>query len=167
MIGLTQNQLQAVRNFREMLETQPTMEVLNRALRDKRFDSTLLKAIKTGQRLRQEQIDAMVGRYFDRALNYRAKMIARTETLRASNAGAQELWRQAREQGLLRAENTRRVWIVTDDERLCPNCEEVPDMNEGGVGLDEDFDTPLGPIQVPPLHPHCRCTVALKFRKSA
>jgi hypothetical protein len=50
----------------------------------------------------------------------RAELIARTETMRASNEGQQEAWDQAVEEGLLTG-NEQQEWIVTPDDRLCPS----------------------------------------------
>lgn len=89
----------------------------------------------------------------------RAEMIARTETLRASNEGQSQLWDQATEQGLLTGDE-QKEWIVTPDDRLCPYCEPMDGIN---VGLNDEFDTELGSVQEPPLHPNCRCTVGLSI----
>lgn len=162
-IGLTRRQIQAVENFRRLLESgnpQLMEEALGRALRDKRFDSTVMRTIQQRAKLPQKQIDTMVERYYERALKHRAETIAISETLRASHAGQQEIWRQAREQGLLRSE-TKRRWIVAAG--ACDICVEIPKLNLNGVGLEEPFRTPDGAIQSPPVHPRCKCSVVLKF----
>jgi len=51
--------------------------------------------------------------------------------------------------------------MVTPDDRLCEYCEAVPDMNPDGVPLGGQFQTPLGPVDGPTLHPQCRCIVYL------
>ncbi len=56
---------------------------------------------------------------------------------------------------------------MTPDDRLCPLCELVPDLNPDGVGLDEPFQTAAGPVMYPPAHPLCRCAVTLHFLKEA
>jgi hypothetical protein len=168
LIGLTSRQAQAVRNFRRMLRSgDPTLmrEALERALRDKRFDSTVLRAIESQSRIPKERAERMVQRFAERMLNYRARNIARTESIRASVAGQQELWRQAVGQGLLKPERTRKKWIVTPDDRLCPICRPIPGRNKGGVRLDESFATDIGPVDAPPAHPSCRCALGLVFLK--
>lgn len=165
-IGLTTAQARAVRNYRRMLESgsSPDLrEALTRALRDGRFDSTLLTAANTGGTLSQGKVDAMVARYQERYLSYRAQTIARTETLRASNAGQQFLWEDAVDQGLLQEDKTRRYWVTTPDERLCPVCEAIPRQNPKGVRMGEPFQTDLGAIDYPPAHPSCRCATSLHF----
>jgi|SRR5579859_1135742 len=85
----------------------------------------------------------------------RAELIAHTETMRAANAGQREAWSQAQEDGYLE-EGERRTWIVTDDDNLCPDCE---DMDGEEAALEEDYDGDGG--EGPPLHPDCRCTEGL------
>jgi len=85
----------------------------------------------------------------------RAETIARTETMRAANAGQREAWSQAEDDGLIEEGQTR-VWIVTDDDRLCQDCEDM-DGEEAALGEDYDGDGGDGP----PLHPDCRCTEGL------
>lgn len=163
VIGLTQKQSRAVSNFRDMLygDGVRLKEALTRELRDKRFDKTLLRTIKEGGALSREQADKMVARYYDRYKQYRAKMIARTETLRASNAGQQALWEQNAGKGLLPEERTRRYWITGPGS--CHICLQAARTNSEGVRLKQQFNTELGPIDFPPIHPHCRCGVAMKF----
>jgi SPP1 gp7 family putative phage head morphogenesis protein len=87
----------------------------------------------------------------------RADLIARTETMRASNEGQQEAWDQAVEEGLLTG-TERQEWIVTPDDRLCPICEP---MDGVVTDLDGYFDVDGDQIDGPPAHPRCRCTIGL------
>jgi SPP1 gp7 family putative phage head morphogenesis protein len=87
----------------------------------------------------------------------RAEVIARTEVMRASNAGQIEAWDQATEAGLLTG-NESKEWIVTPDDRLCPICEPMDGVQ---VGLDEMFDVDGDQVDEPPAHPNCRCTIGL------
>ena len=96
----------------------------------------------------------------DRGIRLRAQQIARTESMRVANAAQQQLNEQAQEDGWLPADQ-KRQWLVTPDQRLCPLCKPIPEMNPGGVALDEPFQTPEGPLDLPPLHPLCRCTTTL------
>lgn len=95
-------------------------------------------------------------------VNRRALNIARTETLRASNFGLTESWRQAQQQGVLPA-TARRFWIVTPDDRLSMEHARIPGMNKAGRRLNEAFFTPEGIFMHPPTRPNCRCTVGLGF----
>lgn len=160
MIGLTQSQSQAVANFRRMLENEP-LAALTRDLRDHRFDATLQQVGRMKGQLSKEQIDKMAQRYYERYLKYRAEMIARTETIRASRAGQEATWRQAIAQGLL-PQNMKRKWVVTYDDRLCKFCRSIPKLNPEGRGMDEQFMSDIGTVDGPPLHPHCRCAIVRK-----
>jgi SPP1 gp7 family putative phage head morphogenesis protein len=90
----------------------------------------------------------------------RAELIAATETMAAANAGQQEAWDQAVEDGLLTGQE-QQVWITTPDERLCPICEPLDGVT---AGLDDYFDVDGDQIDGPPAHPRCRCTVGLELQ---
>lgn len=86
----------------------------------------------------------------------RAELIARTETMRAANAGQREAWRQGVEDGYVEP-TERRVWIVTDDDALCEDCEPL----DGAVApLDGEYEG--DGEDGPPLHPDCRCVEGLE-----
>lgn len=82
----------------------------------------------------------------------RADLIARTETMTAANEGQRQSWDQATEAGLLTGDE-KRVWIATDDERVCPICDELD-----GETTDLDGEYPGDGGDGPPAHPDCRCT---------
>lgn len=89
----------------------------------------------------------------------RAELIARTETMQASNEGQQEAWDQAVEDGLLTG-NEEQEWIVTPDDRLCPECEPFDGVT---AELGGTFEAGGEESDGPPLHPRCRCTLGLKL----
>lgn len=157
LIGLTETQAEAVGNFREMLENGDTT-ALTRLRRDRRFDPTLERALGDDPtaELTSDQIDTMVQRYAERTLADRAETISRTETMRAANLGVRLAWQQAVADGWLDA-GTKRRWLATPDDRTCPFCIAAEVMNAGGVGIDEPFETPFGPMMDATLHPNCRC----------
>lgn len=111
-------------------------------------------------------IDGKVGRLADRYRSARSENIARTEILRATNAGQSEFWQQIADAGLVDAATSRREWLLTEGS-ACPLCQELADMDENqDVGIDEQFTTPDGDqIDGPPLHPSCRCTTNLIIEK--
>jgi hypothetical protein len=192
VIGLTDRQAQAVKNFRKELETfhlrrsaggynlggkisrapggaqvyaldedgQLKDGILERRLRDFRFDGQLQRAMQQGKPLTPAQIDKMVEAYARKYLKYRSETIARTEALRTTNFGVQDAWRQAIASGTVPEENIRRQWVLSRDERLCSLCAPVPRMNPKlGVAFGQPFATPKGAQMLPPLHPNCRCTI--------
>lgn len=109
-----------------------------------------------------ETVTKLVSRYSDRLLAQRAETIARTEAIRASVTGQQLLWQDQIDRGVLSPDRIRQVWLVTPDESLCPVCASIPSKDNqppvGGL-----FDVPETGEQVtgPPMHPNCRCDVAL------
>jgi len=86
----------------------------------------------------------------------RAQMIARTETIRSSNAGCEEAWKQAGIQ--------KKQWYAAIDGRQCPECEalhEYSKLNPVIMGGNFQADLPY-----PPLHPNCRCTILAYFEEA-
>jgi len=112
------------------------------------------------------QIEKRINALIEQKIDERAMLIARTETIKAVNAGQQEVWNQANEQGLI-PKGTKKEWIVTPDDLVCPICND-PRVNGQQVPYNEDFTiwTPLGVIRIPfpPAHPRCRCATKLLFK---
>lgn len=142
---------------------QPMDGILERRLRDFRYDTHLQRALDTKKPIPPERIDKMVEAYARKYLRYRSETIARTESLRATNYGVQEAWRQVVEAGKASEHLLRRFWKVAKDERVCPICSPIPGMNRKGVKFAQPFATPKGPIMLPTAHPNCRCTVFIRL----
>lgn len=163
-IGLTAAQARAVQNYRSALERND-MAALEYRLRDHRFDVTTEDAVLSGEPLAPDLIDTRVQAYRRRYLSYRANTIARYETLYASNAGAMSAIQSAAGAGILPRGAVKR-WLLANDERVCPRCRSIVQMQPQGVALDEPFiwrhGKHSGEIQFPPLHPDCRCTVTYR-----
>lgn len=115
--------------------------------------------------LQGDKLVARVERKAAQLLRQRAELIARTESITAAAAGQQALWEAAEREGLLDSGRARRHWVITPDDALCSLCRAIPGMNQDGVGLREPFQTPMGPIMHPTLHPACRCAVVLTFAR--
>lgn len=127
--------------------------------------------------LSDKRFQAAIDRYANRMLMDRAETIARTEIMEASNSGLEEQWREAIRTGLLDGSTASKVWVVTDDDRLCDEClgmdgQEVPvvnmfkyqylDSSTDVSDIEDDAGAPGSEISVsPPLHPRCRCTMVL------
>jgi hypothetical protein len=141
----------------------PRDGITERRLRDFRYDGVLRRAAEKSIPLRPDQVNRMVEAYRRKYLAFRARTIARTEALRTTNVGIQDAWRQAIESGSVPETLTRRMWVVARDERLCSVCAPIPGMNpRRGVRFDEAFATPIGPWNLPPIHPNCRCSVSIR-----
>lgn len=103
-----------------------------------------------------------VKKIFDKATDSRAERIARTETIKASNAGQRLAWEQS---GVVEGKQ----WLTAADERVCPLCNSMDGkfvalkksfFREGDTLEVEDAKTQfVENIQEPPLHAQCRCTL--------
>ena len=116
-IGLTNRQAASVAKAREQLE-ELDPKYLERKLRDKRLDASIIKAIESGEPLSQKQIDAAVTRLQARTLKHRGNMIARTEALNGLRAGEQMAIAQAIELGELDASDVVKEWDSSGDSRV-------------------------------------------------
>lgn len=139
-IGLNEAQAAAVDNYRRLLEA-GSSEALDRAVRDRRFDSTVAGAIRSGDPLKPSQIDRMVDRYQSRMLDLRAETIARTETHRVANQARQESFEQSLEQTGFNEDDVIRRWAAVKDKRT-RDTHYAMDGQE--VGLHEPFISPSG-----------------------
>lgn len=109
--------------------------------------------------MKPDRVDAFSSKYEDRLLDYRAKMIARTETRQATNQGQLFIWQDAQNQDLI-APTAKKVWVV--DGAPCEICEP---MDGVAIGLAESWTLPNGDIADIPTdaHPHCFCGMELEF----
>lgn len=135
MVGLTERQATAVENYRVSLLAE---------------DRELA------------QVERMTARYGQKLLTQRAKLIARTETIRSSSAGQLESWHQAAAHGLIVPAKTKRRWVATDDDRTCPIC---LDLDGQEVGFYASFHSLLGPVMASPVHPGDRCSQVLVIER--
>lgn len=140
VIGLTNQQESWIRNVRSDLE-ELDENYFNRALRDKRFDSIVQKAIDAKTPLPADTIDKLVSRYKDNALKYRGETIARTEAMQSLNQAEYEATKQAVAAGNVKASAVTREWDSAGDDRVRPSHRA---MDGQKVGLDEAFTTPDG-----------------------
>ena len=115
-VGLTAYQARNVMNYRRELEDLEPAAML-RALRDRRYDSTIRRAIESGDALTPEQITKMVEAYHRRYVAYRSVTIARTEGLRAANMGVMASAYQAIDDGVVRPQDVVKRWIAKIDDK--------------------------------------------------
>lgn len=158
VIGLNAQQATALVNFRRQLQTMDS-NVLQRALMSAADSAVYAAAQAAGRSLSEEVIERMVLDYQDRLLDYRAGVIATTEATRAASLGLQDSYDQAVRRGALPAEAVTQHWQISLDERTCDGCLSVVDMNPEGVPLGQMFESDDGPIDGPPYHPNCRCSL--------
>ncbi|MBK8006766.1 MAG: hypothetical protein IPK12_23540 [Gemmatimonadetes bacterium] len=118
VVGLAPNQLQAVDNFRAMLEAGDP-KAFTRELRDRRFDSTIRKAFD-GEGLSPEQVDRMTEQYRKRFIAWNAETNARTAALDAQKLGHDLSWKDAIDRGDVDGERLFKRWSTTLDGRERP-----------------------------------------------
>lgn len=94
----------------------------------------------------------------ERQLKRRAMTIARTETIGASTRGQIETWQTATRTGLL-PQGMQKVWITTPDDITCKWCRPLDGTSVPLGGL---FRSGRSLVQGPPLHPNCRCGLAVQ-----
>lgn len=172
MIGLTDSQAGWAINLRRKLQNDPRTALSEFAaggykLRDKRLDGIVRRAVKAEKPIAAADIEKIVTAYQNRAIRWRSENIARTETLRAVQAGNFEAYQQAVESGKIAAQNVRKVWNSARDNRV-RDTHRV--LNGESVGLNEGFVSPSGAILRYPLDPNapleetvnCRCNVTYR-----
>lgn len=162
VIGLTNSQMQWVRNYKAELQSDNPLQALERGLRDRRFDGIVRRAAERGERIAAGKITSMVTAYMNRALRFRAEAIARTETMAALHESQQQAIEQTVQDGLLTYEQVRFRWRTAGDARV----RDSHDAMEGQtVGLGEYFVSGLGnrleypgdPSAPPEDIINCRC----------
>ena len=110
------------------------------------------------------QVEKLAAAYEARLLDYRLRMIARTETRLAVNYGQLSVWREGIAQGLIDPATAGKRWVV--DGNPCDTCTA---MDGVVVGIDDAWiieyeDGTTLAVDVPTeAHPHCYCGMELIF----
>lgn len=116
VIGLHEQFSDAVINARKDLrELNPNY--FNRVRRDKRFDKAVRESFASGKPLSKEMIERISNSYENSLLKLRADNIARTESLSAMNAAADEALQQTVDEGLAEADAIEKIWDSSGDAR--------------------------------------------------
>lgn len=140
VIGLTASQEAWARNYAaELVAGDP--KALTRALRDKRFDRTVTKAIKEGRPIPAEAIQKMVAAYRTRALRYRAETIGRTEAMTSLHQAQNEAMEQGIEAGQVQESAVTKKWHSAGDGRVRDTHRS---LNGQQVGFRDQFASPSG-----------------------
>lgn len=167
VIGMTKQQAKWLSNAYDELTNGKFDDYLKRALRDKRFDRTILKLIRENGTIDKTTLTKILKSYSNRILKFRGDMIARTESLAALNAGAFEGLQQAVEKVGLTDLEVKRIWDATGDSRTRPdhltmegqkvNGLTAPFRAPDGSLLKHPGDSSLGATAAQTIM--CRCTV--------
>lgn len=140
----------------------PIDGIEHRRLRDQRHDGQLQRAIDTRKPIKPEVIDRMVDRYQAKMIQARAQTIARSESMRALNAGTHEAWRQAVEDRKVSGNLVRKFWKDAKTERECLECRSLArDQPKRGIPMDAEFVSKHSGrrYKTAPAHPNCLCHV--------
>lgn len=113
--------------------------------------SRIKEAIKTSLDLGEKRGD-LANRLDDIIDNdYRATMIAQTESIRAYSEGRLEVGKE------LGYQQKQWKWPGFSNCKICPDLED-----QGPIGIDESWDTgsdSLGLVDTTPAHPNCQCSI--------
>lgn len=173
-IGLTSRQAQWVSDARKELE-ELNQNYLTRALRDKRFDGAVRKAIEDDKPLTRRQIDAAISRMQSRTLRYRGQVIARTESINSLRAGQFEAIRQAIEKGEVESQDIKKTWDATGDARTRLDHLQMEQTYSEGIPVDQAFiapdmsrlmfpgDSSLGATGAQTIQCRCRAVYEIDF----
>ncbi len=172
VVGLTSRQAQAVTNFRLKIEQGRLSDLTDAQRRDiaprlgrgrsriKLNDPKVRAQFQAA--LDRQDIDGMADKMSKRMIKQRSEMIARTESLNAVNAGHLSVWQQAADDGIVDRANAMKRWII-DPTTACEIC--MPQQGQT-VPIDEQFSTPVGPVDVPTqVHPQCNCMMELLLER--
>jgi hypothetical protein len=166
VLGLTSTMEQWVRNYEDELKS-GDRAFLNRAMRDKRFDGTVLKAIKSGVPLSPQQIAKMVAAYRARSLKYRADMLARTEAIAALSQSQVEATQQGIDRGQVRPQYVTKTWHSAGDDRVRHTHQHldgvrVPFSTKFRAVSGAQLSYPGDPAAPPEERINCRCWMQIK-----
>lgn len=165
VIGLTSTLTDSINRGRMLLNINPR-KYLALKLRDKRFDRLIAKAIRDKRRLTPGEINKIIAGHTSKALAYRGKVVAATETHQALAAGQFETYRQMIETGF--AEGVSKKWVhgLSRDAR-----HNHVALDGTRIDFEERFDLGGG---IYALHPHdailppsetigCRCSTVFRL----
>lgn len=171
---LNRNQAEYVQRAKAELSSgnpQALANYLTRTRRDKRFDGTVMKAMRGEIELSQAQINKLATRYADRLLITRANTIGQTEVMEALNSARMEAGYQAAEQAGVDPDQAEKVWIATLDNRTRDQHLHMNGVSV--VGMDTPFTMPDGTHMQYPMDSslgagasqtiNCRCTYFVRL----
>lgn len=147
-IGLNRQQENAVNNYKKALIS-GSLQSLKYENRDKSKDNEIISSIVAGALLSRSKVNSLVNAYRQRSIEYRANLIAETETLKYASAGEYESIIQAGMEEVIELNGLKKFWVTQRDERVRANHIAIPLMNNMGVDIWDYFRTPLGPMRYP------------------
>ena len=133
LIGLNARQAQANVNYRQRVFNRLIDNGLSIDAANKRADRSAVK-------------------YASKQHRFRAETIVHTELARAYNQGAHDGILAAQRAGLMN--HCEMIWTTAGTNRVCGRCLSLKDTVVGRTNE-------VG-VQLPPLHPRCRCTISYR-----
>ena len=138
-------------------------------MRDKRFDGPVQRAVDGGEPLDEEHVNKMVDAYKRKYLDYRANVIARTESLRSAVAGARLGVEQLLDSTAMEGMTVERTWMATHDSHTRDSHKAMDGQTI--TGMDASYELPDGGEIEHPLADgapaseviQCRCTEAYRI----
>lgn len=175
ILGLSGPQVRYLESARaELASADPDLlrNYLTRQRRDRRFDRSVLKAIRTGQPLPADIARRAADSYGVRMLAYRSETIAATEALAAVRASKQEAYNQLVASGRMAETDFERTWLRTAS-RSPRDTHTV--MVGQTVGLNEPFRSGTGALMMYPGDTSlgagpseiigCKCDFAVRVKR--
>lgn len=129
----------------------PSRSYMSRALRDKRFDATIRKAIAEGKPIPAAKIKSAITSMQNRALKYRGDVIGRTESINALRAGQEQAILQMINKGDIEASDVTKIWDATGDSRTRPEHLIMESNYKDGIPFNQNFifPTSFAPAKYP------------------
>jgi uncharacterized protein with gpF-like domain len=162
VIDIAPHQQRYVANLeRELRSLSPDFK--QRVLRDRRYDSQILKAIKDGKPLTDAQIEKITGAYTRRFAAHNTEVVTRQATLDTYRLSQRLTWEESIRNGYVDAGVLWKVWVHSDivDQ---PRPEHVA-LNGTAVPFDQPY--PNGQMSAGEGDFGCRCTDRFEVRVGA
>ena len=166
MLGLSRAQQSYVESMRQRLESGDPAQLRailkGQALRDKRFDPAIKKAIETGKPISAGQIEKMTAAYSRKLLRKRAEDIAAAEAQQYAELSKYEAARQSGKH-IRKIWRHSRIWLRARPDHVYMNGHEVegvemPFIMPDGIAMQYPHD-PAGGAK---HNANCRCRVRSK-----
>jgi hypothetical protein len=151
VIGLTARQVEFIERARGSLlegNVEGMQRYLAMKMRDKRYDRTVLKAIREGTPVDEAMASKIIGRLSDKNLKLRGDTIGLQETRTALFSARDNAIRQQIEAGKIAVQDVTKTWKHNGSEN--PRIQHIA-MAGQSVRMDQPFIAPDGTML---MHPH-------------
>jgi hypothetical protein len=129
-------------------------------IRDELTQSLILGEDMTAAATRVQKVIGITNQQDPRSYANRARVIARSEIMRAQNMARDFTYEQNKDL----IEDGETIWVVAPDDRLCRWCFRREGLTDAEIEASSPEDDPWGNDTEAPLHPNCRCTKEPKLK---